>query len=150
ASTRTWAFGGQTWSDAIHVPGCNKTSFTNSYTGPQCRSYTKNGKTRYYYNWAYVNINKNRLCPLPWRVPTKNDLDSLVGNTSDEAFIAAWGYGGFIESDVIYDEHSYAYYWSFTMVSSYISNAYYLLYPSRNMRVRAYDKRLGFQVRCLR
>jgi hypothetical protein len=27
ASTQTWTFGEQIWSDAIHIPECNKTDF---------------------------------------------------------------------------------------------------------------------------
>jgi hypothetical protein len=44
ASTTTWKYGEQTWSDAIQVPECDKEDFEASST-PQCRSYTKDGTT---------------------------------------------------------------------------------------------------------
>jgi hypothetical protein len=40
ASTKTWVFGYQIWSDAIQIPSCNKSSFKVSFTEPDCRSYT--------------------------------------------------------------------------------------------------------------
>jgi uncharacterized protein (TIGR02145 family) len=78
ASTKTWVIVGngitQTWSDNINVPACNISSFSNSSTVPQCRSATYNSVLNFYYNWSYVNANKNTMCPSPWRVPTANDL----------------------------------------------------------------------------
>ena len=70
ASTKTWTFGEQTWSDAIHIPECNKSSFTERYYETQCRSYTQGANTWYYYNWLYVNKHAARLCHSPWRVPS--------------------------------------------------------------------------------
>jgi hypothetical protein len=43
ASAQTWTFGNQTWSDAIHMPGCNKESLIDLYD-PDCCSYTTDGK----------------------------------------------------------------------------------------------------------
>jgi hypothetical protein len=64
ASTLIWTFGEQQWSDAIRIPACNKTSsFTDSYTEPQCRSYTSGTNTWYYYNWPYVVANPSTMCP---------------------------------------------------------------------------------------
>jgi hypothetical protein len=78
SSNQTWTLGDQTWSDAIHCPECNKESFEESNTDPQCRSYTyDDGRIRFYYNWAFVDANKAEMCPTPWRVPTKDDFDAL-------------------------------------------------------------------------
>jgi hypothetical protein len=95
ATTQTWTFGDQIWSDAIQCPECNKETFVHSDTEPQCRSYThaERGKTYYYYNWPYVNQNATKLCPSPWRVPTVSDFHSL-NNVNYSTIITAWGLGG--------------------------------------------------------
>jgi uncharacterized protein (TIGR02145 family) len=82
ASTQTWTIvhqtGNQTWSDVINIPECNKqgTHSCDIYE-PICRSYTANGITSYYYNWQYVTENYNKLCPMPWRVPSAADFVAL-------------------------------------------------------------------------
>jgi hypothetical protein len=113
ASTRTWAFAGLTWSDAIQMPDCNDETFENSETSPQGRSYTSGGKTYYYYNWAYVNANKAKMCPSPWRVPTSSDMDALLeGDANDHA--NAWGFGGYAYGSSVYLVEKHAYHWNST------------------------------------
>jgi hypothetical protein len=92
ATTRTWVFGDQIWSDAIHIPVCNKETFENSYTEPQCHSYTENGKIWYYYNGIYVMTNQHAMCPSPWRVPTTADFRNLMVGTL--LFPDEWHTGG--------------------------------------------------------
>jgi hypothetical protein len=94
ASTRTWTFGGQTWSDAIRIPECNKTSFSNSIDVPDCRSYNVGSETWYYYNWAYVVANQNALCPPPWRVPTPVDYAWSTSIDNMQTLTDAWGLPG--------------------------------------------------------
>jgi hypothetical protein len=137
ATTQTWTFGEQTWSDAIHCPECNKETFEDSYTEPQCRSYTENGKTWYYYNWAYVNTNKNTMCPDPWRVPIKEDFEMLISNTNAATLTAAWGYGG---SSSECDVSSQAYYWN-------NATGYYWYGYGNEIDVSTSH---GFQVRCVK
>jgi hypothetical protein len=97
ASAKTWTYGGLTWSDAIRMPsGCNKSSIAISNTIPDCRSYTSNGNTWYYYNWTYVTQNATVLCPYPWRVPTESDLITLNSNTNLVVLTNTWGYGGYV------------------------------------------------------
>jgi hypothetical protein len=155
ASTQTWKFGTQTWSDAIQVPECNKERFENSYTEPQCRSYTYEGKTFYYYNWPHVDANKNTMCPGAWRVPSKEDFEALVetlgGNppTAAATLISAWGYGG--EAWYPADVSSYAEYWSSTVYSSSSQHAHGLYYASGRLNADGGSYKLqGFQVRCVR
>lgn len=139
ASTQTWTFGTQTWSDAIQMPDCNDGTFENSETVPQGRSYTSGGKTYYYYNWAYVNANKNTMCLSPWRVPTKSDIDVLMeGEVEDHA--NAWGFGGYAYGSSVYLVNRQAYIW-------YSSGGYYWY---------GYDNQIdatlshGMQVRCVK
>jgi hypothetical protein len=95
ASTKTWTYGGLTWSDVINITsGCNKSTFIHSTTSPDCRSYTSGSNTWYYYNWVYVTQNATVLCPYPWRVPTRSDLITLNNSTNNAILISTWGVGG--------------------------------------------------------
>jgi hypothetical protein len=148
ASTQTWTFGEQQWSDAIRIPACNKTSFMNSFTEPQCRSYTLGTNTWYYYNWPYVVANPSTMCPSPWRLPSQSDFNTLVSNTNYSTLISAWGYGGYCTSSgSLYYQGSYAYYWSSTEDDS--NFAYSLDYYSGSLYVYYNNKYYGFQVRCV-
>ncbi|MDR2358676.1 MAG: fibrobacter succinogenes major paralogous domain-containing protein [Prevotellaceae bacterium] len=105
ASTETWTVGKQTWSDAIHMPECNKETFELSLTAPQCRSYTTLLDMKYYYyNWPYVKASAAKLCPSPWRVPSYDDFKKLsdaskvyereqaaVPEVFRKSFISVWG-----------------------------------------------------------
>jgi hypothetical protein len=150
ASAQTWTFGNQTWSDAIHCPECNRETFEGYYPfEPRCRSYTADGKTWYYYDFAYVYFNKNALCPSPWRVPSREDFETLVGNTDNPTLVSEWGYGGSaFESFVSYMD-SFAGYWSST--ENIGSQVFYLSYSDHvNLGLSVTYGGYGFQVRCVR
>jgi hypothetical protein len=151
ASTQTYEFGDQIWSDAIQCPECNKESFSNSETEPQCRSYTEGGNTWYYYNWAYVSQHAERLCPSPWRVPTESDLETLFDVTDYTTLISAWGnsFGGYCSNNgSLYMQGKNTSYWSSTEYSDYIYNLYYD--SSGNLGYSFGIKSYGSQVRCVR
>jgi hypothetical protein len=152
ASTQIWTFDDQTWSDVIHCPECNKETFEYSFTEPQCRSYTEEGKTWYYYNWKYVNANKNTLCPSPWRVPTESDFSTLISDTTItySTLIDAWGYGGYALGTSLFEVDTDAFYWSSTANGT--NYAYNLgLDRSGNLDLASGNhKYYGFQVRCVK
>jgi hypothetical protein len=150
AGTQTWTFGASTlvWSDAIHIPDCNKSDFTDSYTEPHCRSYTDGANTWYYYNWPYVNANKSTMCPSPWRVPTKEDFDLLADNASNSDLVAAWGYGGSADSTFVSEMSIFAYYWSATESDSAFADE--LNYYSGGLGTNIASKFYGDQVRCVK
>jgi hypothetical protein len=148
ASTQTWTFGDQTWSDAIHIPDCNKTDFTDSNTNPDCRNYTRDGNTWYYYNWSYVDANTTTLCPSPWRIPSQSDFDTFVNNTTRSDLVSAWGYGGAAYGGVVANTTFVAYYWSSTASDS--DKAYSFSYNSENLGVHSNNRLYGFQVRCVK
>jgi hypothetical protein len=150
ASSNAWSFGNSTstWSDAIQIPECSNPDFSNSPSEPRCRSYTENGKTWYYYNWAYVDAHADALCPSPWRVPSQSDLNTLVAHADYSAVISAWGSGGrAYESEI--RNGSGAYYWSSTEHATNTSGAYFLsgLY---DLKVEAGTKYNGLQLRCVK
>jgi hypothetical protein len=152
ASAQTWTFGSSTltWSDAIRIPDCNKSDFTNDSNNPQCRSYTSGTNTWYYYNWPYVNQNAGALCPSPWRVPTRTDFTALVGATNYTTLVAQWGYGGYAGSSMYYVSER-AYCWSSTEDPNNTNIVYNLsYYNSGNLTVPYSSKDIGFQVRCVK
>ncbi|MDR3180318.1 MAG: hypothetical protein LBT61_00100 [Prevotellaceae bacterium] len=148
ASTRTWTFDDQMWSDAIHIPACNQDDFTLDLTTPYCRSYTVGETSRYYYNWVYVSQNATELCPTPWRVPSESDFNTLVSNTDYSALIAAWGYGGSAYGNEMDDVNTGAYYWSSMESGAFTASD--LSYYNGGLYVGSHSKRQGFQVRCVK
>ncbi|MDR1197877.1 MAG: BACON domain-containing protein [Prevotellaceae bacterium] len=150
ASAQTWVFGEQTWSDVIHVsPACSKTSFIDSYTDPHCRNYTAtDGKTCYYYNWPYVDENKDEMCPYPWRMPSRSDFETLISNTNSSTLISEWGYGGSVSGGYV-DYANRASYWSSTENGT---NGGYNFSNSSTGGMGVYytSKNYGLQVRCIR
>jgi uncharacterized protein (TIGR02145 family) len=167
ASTQTWTVKSQIWSDAIHIPACNKEGFTMSNTVPHCRSYTSGTNTWYYYNWPYVNENKDALCPSPWRVPTKDDfiaLDKAFEGTGTNRYgvdqnwiknnyINAWGgtaeSGQVTSSGVANRDHGM---YRSSDANEALTNAYYLVF-NLSGRVEPqflYAVSYGFLVRCVK
>jgi hypothetical protein len=146
---RTWIFGDSplVWSDAIRIPACNKTSFTDSYSVPDCRSYTYEGNTWYYYNWTYVKMYASILCPSPWRLPDRWAFDELLLHADNVTLMQEWGYGGYIYDDGVWYTNEIGGYWSATQIDNF--RAYHLLYSS----VYAYNAEAmtneGLQVRCV-
>jgi hypothetical protein len=149
ASNKIWTFGDQVWSDAIRIPECNKTSFEDSYTDPQCRSYTEQGGTWYYYNWPYVNAHAARLCPSPWRVPTKVDLNTLVEATTYVVIIDAWGCGGLIDRAGDPTSRNTGYYWSSDIVREKVY-ACNLEFSPGSYSTDGSEFASGMQVRCVK
>jgi uncharacterized protein (TIGR02145 family) len=167
ASTKTWTVGGQIWSDVINIPACDHDAFTNSTTESYCRSYTAGGKKWYYYNWTYVNANKNTLCPSSslWRLPMMNDfiaLDKFFSGTGSyrtgvayswisDHYYNVWGgdMTGFVNggANMQMDAGSY-----WTSDTNGTASAYYLCYTLSGMvhPDRSDSRSYGFPVRCVR
>jgi uncharacterized protein (TIGR02145 family) len=175
ASTQTWVIKSadgsinQTWSDAIHIPECNKKTFEDSYTTTECRSYTSGNNTWYYYNWSYVNAKAAVLCPSPWRVPTPDDfvnLDIALGGDGSNRlgidlswitanYINVWGgsYGGIVAKDYVDWQGQLAIYWSNMNADAYwayklefgYDNTLRGVYP-----VQTVQQFSGLQVRCVK
>jgi uncharacterized protein (TIGR02145 family) len=155
ASTRTWTFGEQTWSDAIRIPECNNPDFTQDWSNPQCSSHSEDGNTWFYYNWIYVNANKETMCPDPWRVPTQEDFTSLVDDAQVSAadLGEAWGFGGYEEgSDSPSHTTTVGQYWSLTDENGWAS--YVLVYASVSDYIdgtwSSVNQNSGLQVRCVK
>jgi hypothetical protein len=150
ASTSTWTFGSQTWSDVVNIiPACHKTNFTASNTVPDCCIYTSStGKTHYLYNWPYVIANATMLCPSPWRVPMYADLHTLVNNTTHLILYNSWGYSGVRNGNTM--EYTYrGWQWSTTETGS--SYAWNLAWSSGEWDLHSGGwKQSGETVRCVK
>jgi uncharacterized protein (TIGR02145 family) len=169
ASAQLWTVGSSPliWSDVINVPACNHEAFTNDYGIPYCRSFFTNGKTWYYYNWSYVYINKDTLCPSPWRVPTKDDFIALdvafggsgvnrIGETQswvNDNYVTKWGgtYGvGIADGSSMTIVSTRSYSWSSTDYNSISANIL-TFDTSGSVNPQDYSSRYyGFLVRCVR
>jgi hypothetical protein len=151
ASAKVWNYGSQAWSDAIQIPDCNKSTFQGSSEIPHCRSYNDNGTVWYYYNWPYVNTNKNTMCPSPWHVPTRDDFKTLSENTTASVLISAWGLGGRVDNNNVERVGAASFYWSSTGESSGGSMAFYMVYSSTTpLGTAPILKGTGYQVRCVK
>jgi len=100
ASMKTWQITSydqsvkQLWSDYLEYNGNNKTDMSNTnyngydeINGDLCRN--KEGLTGNLYNWWYVTIHAAKMCPAPWRVPSKEDfvdLDKAFGDNGGETY----------------------------------------------------------------
>jgi hypothetical protein len=154
ASKLTRTFGDLIWSDAIWIPECNKPDFEESdfyYPVQDCRSFTPSNSSKawYYYNWYYVSANKDRMCPSPWRVPSREDLESLQSATSPRELSQVWGLSGRANGSAMEDVNELSYYWSSTANGS--ANAYDLYYYNGGtLGVGSSYRYYGYQVRCVR
>jgi uncharacterized protein (TIGR02145 family) len=171
ASAKTWKVSNQIWSDYINDPACGNTTLTSSTTNPYCRSYASGTNTWYYYNWPYVNANKDRLCPSPWHVPTMNEfaaLDLNIGGDGqshsenaqwmNEHYVALWGAnfapGWFSSGASPSNPGTHDIYWSVESYDS--SNAQYFRLQTPGIITLHRDglfymsKTYGYHVRCVR
>jgi hypothetical protein len=150
ASTQTWTYGTQTWSDRIvaDVTNCTKTS-TLSTTNYSATEYKVSGG-RYYYTWTCAYNNRDLFCPSPWRLPAREDFNTLISNVTRATLVNDWGYGGYANSGSMINLSTYGYYWSSTDYST--SNAYNIYYNNISVFAVSYSffKRYGMQVRCVK
>jgi hypothetical protein len=171
ASTQTWVITGngitQTWSDRINVPACDKASYANNASNPQCRSHTINSVKYYYYNWPYVNANQTTMCPpgSNWRVPTKDDfvaLDIALGGNGvtpravtydwiQSTYMNIWNgeFSGNADNGNTPGNYENMVYWSIT--PSKTNYAYGLQYRANELNVSgSHWYAYGLQCRCVR
>jgi len=71
----------QEWSDYLAYPADKPSSWGVAMVDEGTEGdgfYMKHPDKQYYmYNWYYVVQNQDKLCPSPWRVPTKQDIINL-------------------------------------------------------------------------
>jgi hypothetical protein len=146
ASTHTWTFGSQTWTDRItaDLSSCHKVDKTLSKATAPVQYKVSGG--RYYYTWQCAYNNRETLCPSPWRLPTRSDINVLINNNFGSILKSEWGTGGFAESDNI-TFSAVGYCW--TSTSSNSEYAYNMTY-SDNAGEHTNTKFRGMQVHCVK
>jgi uncharacterized protein (TIGR02145 family) len=150
ASTQTWTYGTQTWSDRLVATPANCSSTATLGMSSSDMLY-KISDGRYFYTWKCVDDNKATLCPSPWRVPVADDFTALINwltetGEKEARLIADWGTGGYAMTNKISAATSYGSYWSATGGGS---SANYLVYFTTYLKVDTGYKYFGYQVRCV-
>jgi hypothetical protein len=107
ASTQTWVWGSQTWSDRIAVApsSCTKkTTLTigEIYYNPSAEYIVLSGN--YYYNRrCFEQAGSSELCPSPWRVPTYSDVNALSDIFRGGKLSFPWPTPGRVEGATLVD-----------------------------------------------
>lgn len=130
----------QKWSDYIEYDGSDRASDGTLSTFDGEYRNAAPGYRGYLYSWHYVTDHANKLCPSPWRVPTKDDLvnlDKALGGTGENVthvpdhlanYVNKWkvSYGGHVKADgTLQYQGSYHYIWTSTSFND--EKAYYQL-----------------------
>ena len=130
----------QEWSDYIEYDGSNKVlSGTISTFNGDYRDAAP-GYRGYLYSWHYVTDHSDKLCPSPWRVPTKDDLinlDKALGGTGENVvnnldlqakYNEKWklSFGGHVKADGSL-QYQGAYHYIWTTTSFDVEKAFYQL-----------------------
>jgi hypothetical protein len=151
-SAQSWYYGAQRWSDNIVASpaGCTKTNFlTLSMYQPQYIVFSG----RYYYNWACVDAAKNTLCPSPWRVPSQEDIQTLINNTNAGTLSRDWGYGGYVVRDNQGGLSDYGFYWSSStsQFDTIGDHAWSLVFNNSSLLILFDEYQInGLQVKCVK
>jgi uncharacterized protein (TIGR02145 family) len=154
ASTLTWTFGEQTWSDRIVAAPTNCASTSTFPTaGPPPAQY-KVSDGRYYYNWVCMNAAYATLCPSPWHVPSSTEFRTLISNlgggtqSARDQLLGAWGAGGYADGSALQFASVRAYYWSVNPRDA--GGAQALYYGSSALTVGWLETYQGAQIRCVK
>jgi hypothetical protein len=147
-STTTWIFGTQLWSDFIAIPECKRAPQPGEFSDinsdpPQCAAFEYEGKTHYVYNWPYMLQHAATLCPSPWQMPSKADIEALVSNVFQDDLVAAWGLPGYIFDGVADKQGQQHLMWSGE------SEKWFLLNVPTAYALVNWDVPHGMQVRCI-
>ncbi len=122
-TNQTWTIGDQEWSDVVIASGCEKEDYKGESEQGYLADCYQDSTHGIVFSWEAVNRYKTRLCPTPWRVPTKDEFIALdkalggAGNNREEddvvrdRYLKDWGgsYGYcLLSAEVI----QCAYFWS--------------------------------------
>jgi len=168
ASNQTWSVGHQIWSDAVIATACaSRTAFNGGNWhardfNADCRNSAGNANfSGHYFSWCAVMRFANQLCPYPWRVPTRDDFETLhfylgqphnasgsfMGTTASPNG-GTWG-GARFTGDASNIHSTWSAYWSSTEQST--GEARSLQFTESILsRAGIWYKDYGFAVRCVR
>jgi hypothetical protein len=102
-----------------------------------------------FYSWQCAFNNRSLMCPAPWRLPTKEDLEKLAADPYFTALHTMWGANGnYVEhsvSNVSYTTHL----WSADEQNSLHAYSFYCPIGSAPS-VQPATKYTGEEVRCVK
>jgi hypothetical protein len=151
ASTRTWRFGDQIWSDKIAAnPSLCAHTYPLSTTNPPPAEYVVIYDGTYRYNRTCVVAEENYLCPHPWRVPSKEDFEHLASYTTASLLISLWGTSGRYQADGLYLLGDSMWLWSSSPVENWPYAGYQLAVYDLRMGLQSWYDWSGCAVRCVR
>jgi hypothetical protein len=117
-SADTWTCGTQLWSDVLIEPaGCAKTTSLSTST-PPAQYITFAETPGFYYNWTCVDLHGDTLCPSPWRVPSRTDLDNISVCGGLTWRISNWPAYGFVQVAALQNNGLEGTIWSSTRYST--------------------------------
>jgi hypothetical protein len=153
APTGTWTCGAKTWSEPLRNPaGCEGAGTLSTNAQPPAQ-YKDIGSDiyGYYYNWTCVDTYAAALCPSPWRVPTKEDIESLIACAGGSpaaggVLSAAWGPSSHVYGYQLLNLMN-GFIWSSTASGA---QAYQLSYTTNSIDVNLYGSYYGNPLRCVR
>ena len=90
------------------------------------------------------------MCPSPWGLPTKAQIEDLSSQAKPADLINYWGLGGSADVQGMNDYDDVVYYWSSSLIEESASEGYALKY-SDDAIIAAEALRInGLQVRCVK
>jgi hypothetical protein len=146
----TWICGTQVWSGALrNAAGCAKVTAMSTLTTPPAQYLDYSTSYGYYYNWTCANTAQSSLCPSPWRVPTKFDLQNLEASYLAQSCTPMTPYGGIVyagQSTPSFHDNT-GYLWSVNTAGT--NKASMIAYTAGWVGVGIYDLHLGGTIRCV-
>ncbi|MDR3134038.1 MAG: hypothetical protein LBU42_08485 [Prevotellaceae bacterium] len=162
-SSTTYSVNGLTLSSPVTVTWCNTRTYSD-FDGGSSDAYKADCAQNYYstsygnwFSWCMVVQYASKLCPSPWRVPTRDDQCQIVnGSPSDCStkainLIGSYGfaYTGCTEKGQYLQGDTLGCYWSTTETLGTMAN-YLGLLNGISYIAAAYPKYAGFALNCVR
>ncbi|MDR0582043.1 MAG: fibrobacter succinogenes major paralogous domain-containing protein, partial [Prevotellaceae bacterium] len=159
-NSNTYKRNGITVAAPVTASYCDKATYAGGSSGAyqvDCRNNTTTD-LGHLFSWCLVVQYADKLCPSPWRVPSRNDFcnyaglgNECTGNTSVIRYgMEGWLHGGYSTREgELNRQDSYGYYWSATEADS--DRRYSLqLEGSTTSPATLYNIGYGFSLRCVR
>jgi hypothetical protein len=159
-NSNTYTRNGITVAAPVTATYCDKATYAGGSSGVyqvDCRNNTNNDYG-HLFSWCMVVQYADKLCPSPWRVPSRNDFcyyaekgNECTGYSDDiKSGMEGWLLGGCSEPDgVLAHTGSIGLYWSATAQNS--TDAYNpYLYSTGYILPGNYGKGYGLSLRCVR
>jgi hypothetical protein len=146
-----WTVGSQTWSGALRNPValCASVARLSTDTYPEPQYKVDGDNYGYYYNWSCVSDAASELCPAPWRVPTLEDVYTLIENLAPGPFFCPFDQGGYCDANGCSNQGATGYFWTTTSYSVK-SRIYYVRHVEDEITYNDNVRSNAYTVRCVK